>query len=454
MSYDKLTLNNFMSGLSKRTPGEVEFHQAVYEVADSVIPFIQENPKYQDANILERMTEPDRTIIFRVCWEDDQGQIRVNRGYRVQFNNSIGPYKGGLRFDPSVNLSILKFLGFEQTFKNSLTTLPMGSAKGGADFNPKGKSNREVMRFCQAFMMELSKHIGSHIDVPAGDIGVGAREISYMFGQYKRITNEFEGVLTGKGLEYGGSLIRTEATGYGCAYFMEEMLKAHNKQTKGLSATISGSGNVALYCAKKVIQLGGKVLTLSDSGGFIHFKEGLSLEELEEVIHFKTVERKRLSEYIDAQEKERSDLAYHDGKKPWKIKADLAYPCATQNEIGQGEANQLISNQYTALAEGANMPLNIMAINLLHEAHILYAPGKASNAGGVAMSGLEMTQNSMRISWDATELENRLKDIMQNIHTQCCKYGKQADGSINYVHGANIGGFIKVANAMLAYGVC
>ncbi len=439
--------NEFMQGLIKRNPGEIEFHQAVSEVAASVIPFINENPKYIENQILERMTEPDRTIIFRVCWEDDEGNIRTNRGYRVQFNNAIGPYKGGLRFHPSVNLSILKFLGFEQTFKNSLTTLPMGSGKGGADFNPKGKSEREVMRFCQAFMTELSKHIGEHMDIPAGDIGVGSREISFMFGQYKHLKNEFTGVLTGKALEFGGSLIRKEATGYGCAYFMEEMLKRKGDSIEGKTCIVSGSGNVAQFAAQKIMLLGGKVVTLSDSSGFIHDPDGLNEEKLEYIIDLKTHRRGRISEFA----KEFKCKFYKD-KKPWAIKTDLAFPCATQNEIEEKDAKILIKNGCIAIAEGANMPTTKEAVEVFREADILFGPSKAANAGGVAVSGLEMTQNSIRMAWHRDELEERLKKIMQNIHQQCINYGVEND-RIDYLKGANLAGFVKVANAMLAYGV-
>ena len=442
-----LDLNQFMEGLKKRNPGEEEFHQAVEEVAACVIPYINENPKYIENQILERMTEPDRTIIFRVCWQDDNGNIRTNRGYRVQFNNSIGPYKGGLRFHPSVNLGILKFLGFEQTFKNSLTTLPMGAGKGGADFNPKGKSEREIMRFCQAFMTELSKHIGENIDVPAGDIGVGAREISYMFGQYKRLQNEFTGTLTGKALEFGGSLIRKEATGYGCAYFMEEMLKHNSDSIKGKSCVVSGSGNVAQFCAQKIMHLGGKVLTLSDSSGFIHDPDGLNEEKLEYVIDLKTNRRGRISEYA-----EKYKVDFNEGKRPWMVKADLAFPCATQNELELSDAKDLIKNGCKGVAEGANMPTTIEAMEALLEANIMFSPGKASNAGGVAVSGLEMTQNSIRLSWQRDELDERLKTIMRDIHQQCVEFGTEKN-RVDYVKGANIAGFVKVAEAMVAYGV-
>ena len=393
------------------------------------------------------MTEPDRIIIFRVVWEDDNRNVRVNRGYRVQFNNSIGPYKGGLRFHPSVNLSILKFLGFEQTFKNSLTTLPMGAGKGGSDFNPKGKSETEVMRFCQAFMTELSFHIGPDTDVPAGDIGVGAREISFMFGQYKRLIHKFNGVLTGKALEFGGSLIRTEATGYGNAYFMEEMLQHHGDTIKGKTCVVSGSGNVALYCAEKITQLGGKVVTLSDSGGFIYDKDGVDADKLAYVIDLKTRKRGRISEYA-----KQYKCDYHPNKRPWEVKCDLAFPCATQNELEKDDAISLVANGCKAVSEGANMPSTVEAINVLQDAKLLFGPGKAANAGGVAVSGLEMTQNSIRLAWSREELEHRLKDIMKGIHSKCAKYGDE-DGSMNYVKGANIAGFIKVANAMLAYGV-
>ncbi len=442
-----LDLDEFMQGLIKRNPGEIEFHQAVEEVATSVIPFINEHPQYVENRILERMTEPDRTIIFRVCWEDDEGNVRTNRGYRIQFNNAIGPYKGGLRFHPSVNLSILKFLGFEQTFKNSLTTLPMGSGKGGADFNPKGKSEREIMRFCQAFMTELSKHIGENVDVPAGDIGVGAREISYMFGQYKRLKNEFTGALTGKALEFGGSLIRKEATGYGCAYFMEEMLKHQGDAIKGKSCLVSGSGNVAQFCAQKIMHLGGKVLTLSDSSGFIHDPDGLNEEKLDYIIDLKTNRRGRISEFA-----EKFKCKFHKDKRPWSIKADLAFPCATQNELELPDAKLLIKNGCRAVAEGANMPTTKDAIDAFHKAKIIFSPGKASNAGGVSVSGLEMTQNSIRLSWQREELEERLKTIMHDIYQQCVNYGTEKD-HVDYIKGANIAGFVKVAEAMVAYGV-
>ena len=443
---NELNLEDFMSGLIKRNPGETEFHQAVEEVAATVIPFINKNPVYIENQILERMTEPDRTIIFRVCWEDDSGKIRTNKGYRVQFNNSIGPYKGGLRFHHSVNLSILKFLGFEQTFKNSLTTLPMGAGKGGSDFNPKGKSDREIMRFCQSFMTELSKHIGPDIDVPAGDIGVGAREISFMFGQYKRLRNEFTGTLTGKALEFGGSLIRKEATGYGAVYFMEEMLQHRGDSIKGKSCLVSGSGNVAQFAAQKIMHLGGKVLTMSDSSGFIHDPEGLNDEKLNYLIDLKTVRRGRISEYA-----EKYKCHFHEGKRPWAIKADLAFPCATQNELELQDAENLIKGGVIAITEGANMPTTNDAIAAIKKANLVFAPGKAANAGGVAVSGLEMTQNSIRMAWTREELEERLKNIMREIHQQCVNYGTE-EKQVDYIKGANIAGFVKVANAMVAYG--
>ncbi len=447
MMYDDLSLENFMAGLKKRNPNEPEFHQAVQEVAQSVIPYILDHPEYRDAGILERMTEPDRTVIFRVVWEDDAGNIRVNRGYRVQFNNSIGPYKGGLRFHPSVNLSILKFLGFEQTFKNSLTTLPMGSGKGGADFNPKGKSEREIMRFCQAFMTALYQHIGPHTDIPAGDIGVGAREISYMFGQYKRLSGRFDGALTGKALEFGGSLIRKEATGYGTAFFMAEMLAHRDDTLEGKTCCISGSGNVALYCTEKLIQLGARVITLSDSRGFVHDPDGIDGEKLAWLVDLKTRRRGALKEYA-----ENFGLEYVEGKKPWRVPCDLAFPCATQNELGAGDAKALADNGCIAVAEGANMPSTLEAISVFRDAKVMFAPGKAANAGGVAVSGLEMTQNSMRLAWTAEELEERLLSIMKRIHHMCVLYGEDPSGYMNYVKGANIAGFIKVADAMLAYG--
>lgn len=438
---------NFMDGLERRNPAETEYHQAVSEVAQTIIPFIIDKPQYQSAQILERLTEPDRIIIFRVVWEDDDGNVRVNRGYRVQHSNAIGPYKGGLRFHKDVTLSTLKFLAFEQTFKNSLTGLPMGSAKGGADFNPKGKSDREVMRFCQAFMTELSRYIGHQTDVPAGDIGVGAREISYMFGQHKRLSNQFTGVLTGKGLAFGGSLIRTEATGYGAVYMLEDMFKHSGQSIEGKTACVSGSGNVAQYAAEKFAQLGGKVLTLSDSGGFIHDPDGIDAERLAYVQKLKNVMRQRISEYIKAY----PNASFHENQRPWSVPCDVALPCATQNEISTEEAQTLLDNGCIAVSEGANMPTEAGGIHKFINAKILYAPSKAANAGGVAVSGLEMTQNSMRLSWSRDELDSRLRKIMSDIHGQCVEYGSH-DGYINYLHGANVAGFIKVADAMLAYG--
>ncbi len=439
-------LDRFMAGVEKRNPGEPEFHQAVREVAAAIIPFIQDKPAYQEMQILERMTEPDRAISFRVCWEDDEGNIRVNRGYRVQFNNSIGPYKGGIRFHPSVTLSVLKFLGFEQTFKNSLTGLPMGGGKGGADFNPKGKSNSEVMRFCQSFMTELYRHIGEVTDVPAGDIGVGGREIGFMFGTYKRLTNDFVGVLTGKGLEFGGSLIRTEATGYGTVYMMQSMLERIGDGMEGKSVAISGSGNVATYAAQKARQLGAKVLTMSDSSGFVHDPDGIDEEKLAYIIDLKQVRRGRIGEYA-----EKYGCEFREGR-PWAVPCDIALPCATQNEVNEEDAKTLLANGCTGFSEGANMPSDIPAIEALQAAKILYAPSKAANAGGVAVSGLEMSQNSARISWKEEELQSLLRSIMKDIHDRCVEYGAEGE-HVDYLKGANVAGFVKVADAMLAYGV-
>ena len=439
-------VDKFMVGLKRRNPGETEFHQAVYEVALSVMPYVMGNKKYRDAYILERMTEPDRIIQFRVCWEDDKGNIRANRGYRVQFNNAIGPYKGGLRFHPSVNLSILKFLGFEQTFKNSLTTLPMGGGKGGSDFNPKGKSNREVMRFCQSFMTALSHHIGAHTDVPAGDIGVGGREIGYLFGQYKRLRNEFTGILTGKGLTYGGSLIRTQATGYGCVYFTNEMVKHQGETLEGKICAVSGSGNVAQYTVEKLIELGAKPVTMSDSGGSIYDPEGITLEKLEFIKDLKGNRRGRIKEYAD-----KFGCQYLEGQRPWGVKCDAAFPSATQNEINGEQAQTLVNNGCRVVGEGANMPTEMDGVNVFSKAKILYAPSKAANAGGVATSGLEMSQNSLRLSWSSEEVDKRLQVIMKDIHAQCVKYG-ESNGYVDYVKGANIAGFVKVADAMLAHG--
>ncbi|MDD9905795.1 MAG: NADP-specific glutamate dehydrogenase [Rhodospirillaceae bacterium] len=441
------SLDRFISGVQKRNPGETEFHQAVQEVAASIIPYIQDKPQYQEMQILERMAEPDRAVLFRVCWEDDNGNIRVNRGYRVQFNNSIGPYKGGIRFHPTVTLSVLKFLGFEQTFKNSLTGLPMGGGKGGADFNPKGKSDNEVMRFCQSFMTELHRHIGEDTDVPAGDIGVGAREIGYMFGQYKRLANEFVGVLTGKGLEYGGSLIRTEATGYGTIYMLDNMLQHAGNGLDGKKVAISGSGNVATYAAEKVRQLGGTVLTMSDSSGFIHDPNGIDEDKLAYMVDLKQVRRGRIKEYADE-----FGCEFHEGR-PWNVPCDIAVPCATQNEINGDEAKALLANGCMAVSEGANMPTELDGIEAFQESGILYAPSKAANAGGVAVSGLEMSQNSARISWKEEELQDLLKGIMKDIHDNCAEYGATSGGKVDYLAGANIAGFVKVADAMLAYGV-
>ncbi len=444
----KKYLERFIAGVQRRNPGEPEFHQAVYEVAQSIFPYIADKPQYHDNQILERMTEPDRVIIFRVCWEDDNGNIRVNRGYRVQNNNAIGPYKGGIRFHPNVTLSVLKFLAFEQTFKNSLTGLPMGGGKGGADFNPKGKSPNEVMRFCQSFMISLYHHIGPDLDVPAGDIGVGGREIGYMFGQYKRLTNQFVGILTGKGLEFGGSLIRTEATGYGTAYMMEDMLAHKNDGFEGKTCLVSGSGNVASYCVEKINHLGGKVVTLSDSGGFIYDKDGIDADKLAWIIDLKNVRRGRISEYASE-----FGAEFHEGQRPWGVTCDLAFPCATQNEIDGNEAATLIGNGCKGVSEGANMPTVQAGIDAYLDARILYAPSKAANAGGVAVSGLEMSQNSARISWSEDELQSLLRKTMKGIHDQCVEYGDEGGGYVNYMKGANVAGFVKVADAMLAYGV-
>lgn len=442
------TLDSFMLGLVKRNPNELEFHQAVREVAESLMPFILDHPKYNDANILERMTEPDRVIIFRVCWEDDAGEIRTNRAWRVQFNNSIGPYKGGLRFHPEVTLSVLKFLGFEQVFKNSLTGLPMGGGKGGANFNPKGKSDREVMRFCQSLMIELHRHIGEDTDVPAGDIGVGGREISFLFGQYKRLSNRFVGTLTGKGLQFGGSLVRTEATGYGCVYFCENMFERIGDSMRGKTVSISGSGNVAIYAAEKSQQFGAKVVTMSDSSGFVYDPQGIDADKLAFIKDLKEIRRGRISEYA-----ERFDGAeFHADQRPWGVPVDIALPCATQNEITGNDAQTLVHNGVKAVCEGANMPTELAGVHAFQQARILYAPGKAANAGGVAVSGLEQSQNALRISWNHAEVDARLKTIMKEIHEKCVVHGQDGD-VINYVRGANISGFVKVADAMLAYGI-
>ena len=442
-------INDFMALIEAKNPNEPEFLQAVREFAETVMPFIANEKKYDGKNVLLRMAEPERSVIFRVPWVDDKGEIQVNRGFRIQMNSAIGPYKGGLRFHPSVNASILKFLAFEQVFKNSLTTLPMGGGKGGSDFDPKGKSDDEVMRFCHAFMLELNRHIGPNTDVPAGDIGVGAREIGFLFGMYKKIRNEFTGVLTGKGRSWGGSLIRPEATGYGTVYFAQSMLQTSGNDFSGKKVVISGSGNVAQYAAEKAIQLGATVLTLSDSKGFIHDPEGIDAEKLAFVMDLKNNQRARISAYINTY----PNASYHEGETPWGVACDIALPCATQNELDGQDAEKLIANGCLCVAEGANMPSTPEAIHAFHEAKILFAPGKASNAGGVATSGLEMSQNSLRISWTREEVDERLKAIMSDIHDSCIAYGKEADGYCNYVKGANIAGFVKVADAMLAQGV-
>ena len=441
-------VEQFMARIKAKNPSEPEFHQAVHEVAETLIPYIDERPRYKAAKILERIAEPERVIIFRVPWMNDKGEVEINRGYRIEMNSAIGPYKGGLRFHPTVNLGILKFLAFEQVFKNSLTTLPMGGGKGGSDFDPKGKSDNEVMKFCQSFMTELCRHIGPETDVPAGDIGVGGREIGYLFGQYKRIRNEFTGVLTGKGLEWGGSLIRPEATGYGAVYFAEEMLKMHGNSLTNKICAVSGSGNVAQFTIQKINQLGGKAVTLSDSNGFIHDPDGIDDEKLDWIIQLKNIRRGRISEYA-----EHFGAEYFESERPWRIKCDAAFPSATENEINKHDAEILVKNGCNVISEGANMPSTPDAIEVYLKNKILYGPGKAANAGGVAVSGLEMTQNSMRLPWSREEVDNRLKMIMQNIHETCIKYGKESDGYINYVRGANIGGFVKVADAMLAQGI-
>ena len=447
MSAHQAKIDAFMDGVKAKNGHEKEFLQAVHEVAEAVIPFIEENPKYDRENILERIVEPERTIIFRVPWIDDNGNAQVNRGFRVEFNSAIGPYKGGLRFHPSVNLSILKFLGFEQIFKNSLTTLPMGGGKGGSDFDPKGKSDNEVMRFCQSFMTELSRHIGADTDVPAGDIGVGGREIGYMFGQYKRIRNEFTGVLTGKGRNWGGSLIRPEATGYGTVYFAAEMLNTKGDSFEGKTVAISGSGNVAQYACEKATQLGAKVVTMSDSKGFIYDPAGIDAEKLAWIMDLKNNRRGRIKEYAD-----HFGCEFHEGQRPWSVNCDIALPCATQNELNGEEAKVVLANGCICVAEGANMPSSPEAIEAFDNAKILFAPGKASNAGGVATSGLEMSQNSLRLSWTREEVDEKLHNIMKSIHEACVSYGKDGD-YVDYVKGANIAGFVKVADAMIDQGV-
>ena len=441
-------ISKFLNQVASNNPGEPEFLQAVHEVAQDVIPFTLNHPEYREARILERIAEPDRIVSFRVTWQDDAGKVQVNRGYRVQNNNAIGPYKGGLRFHPSVNQGILKFLAFEQTFKNSLTGLPMGGGKGGSDFDPKGKSDAEVMRFCQAFMTELSKYIGPDCDVPAGDIGVGGREIGFLFGQYKRMTTQFQGILTGKGQSYGGSLMRPEATGYGAVYMMLNMLKHRGEDLQGKVCAVSGSGNVATFCTEKINALGGKVVTLSDSGGFIHDPNGIDAEKLEWVMDLKNNRRGRISEYAT-----QFKCDYHEGKRPWDVACDLAFPCATQNELHEMDAESLIKNGCKGISEGANMPTTPGAVEVIQEAGLMFAPGKAANAGGVAVSGLEMSQNSQRYNWSRDELDQRLQGIMEGIHSQCLAYGEDTNG-VNYARGANIAGFVKVADAMLAQGVC
>ena len=449
MSSYQHQIDAFMEGVKLKNSHEPEFIQAVLEVAETVIPYIEANPKYKSTKILERITEPERVIQFRVPWVDDSGEVQVNRGFRVEFNSAIGPYKGGLRFHPSVNLSILKFLGFEQIFKNSLTTLPMGGGKGGSDFDPKGKSDNEVMKFCQSFMTELSRHIGPNTDVPAGDIGVGGREIGYMFGQYKRIRNEFTGVLTGKGINWGGSLIRPEATGYGTVYFAAEMLKTKGDNFTGKVVSISGSGNVAQFACEKATQLGAKVVTMSDSKGFIHDPNGIDAKKLAWIMDLKNNRRGRIMEYAS----EFDGVSFHENEKPWSIKVDVALPCATQNELNEEQAKQLVENGCMAVAEGANMPCTPEAIALFQSRRVLFSPGKASNAGGVATSGLEMSQNSLRFNWTSEEVDQKLHNIMLDIHKQCVNFGKQEDGYIDYVKGANIAGFVKVADAMIDQGV-
>lgn len=443
------SVNAFLEAVAKRNGNEPEFMQAVKEVAETVIPFIENNKKYQNKMLLERMVEPERVIMFRVTWIDDAGNTQVNRGYRIQMNSAIGPYKGGIRFHPSVNLSILKFLAFEQVFKNSLTTLPMGGGKGGSDFDPKGKSDNEIMKFCQAFMTELSKHIGADTDVPAGDIGVGGREVGYMFGQYKRLRNEFTGVLTGKGISFGGSLIRPEATGYGDVYFAQSMLATKGQSFEGKTVVVSGSGNVAQYAIEKATQLGGKVVTASDSSGYIYDADGINAEKLAYIMEIKNVNYGRISDYLNKY----PNAKFVAGKRPWEVKCDVALPCATQNELNGEEAQMLVNNGCICVAEGANMPSTPEAIEVFHKSKILFAPGKASNAGGVATSGLEMSQNSLRLSWTREEVDERLKRIMADIHESCVKYGSDGSGYVDYVKGANVAGFVKVADAMLAQGV-
>ena len=448
ISSPRMDLDWFMADVVRRSPGEAEFHQAVREFAEKVLPVVEADPRYLEARVLERMVEPDRVIMFRVVWESDDGEPQVNRGYRVQFNNAIGPYKGGLRFDPSVNLSILKFLAFEQTFKNSLTTLPMGGAKGGSDFDPKGRSDDEVMRFCQSFMTGLYRYIGKDVDVPAGDIGVGVREIGYLFGQYKRIQNEWSGAMTGKGPAYGGSPLRTEATGYGSVYFAREVLARAEEDLVGRRCVVSGAGNVAQYAAEKLVELGAKVLTLSDRDGFVHDPEGLTAEKIRWVVELKTVHGGSLREYPGMWGGE-----FHTGRTPWAVPCDLAFPCATQNELDEEDARTLAANGCRLVCEGANMPVTYEASKVLEEARVFHAPGKAANAGGVAISGLEMSQNAMRMSWSREEVDERLRRIMSQIHERCVEHGYGGEGWVDYVRGANVAGFLKVAEAMLAFGM-
>lgn len=447
-SFAQKEIDHFMNGVIRRNPGEEVFHQAVMEVVSTLMPFVLEHPRYREARILERMTEPDRIVIFRVCWEDDRGNVRVNRAWRVQFNNSIGPYKGGMRFHPTVTLGILKFLGFEQVFKNSLTGLPMGGAKGGSNFNPKGKSEREVMRFCHSLMIELHRHINEDTDVPAGDIGVGAREVSFLFGQYKRLENRYAGVFTGKGLSHGGSLVRTEATGYGCVYFCENMLNHIGDTIHGKKVSVSGSGNVAIYAAGKALALGGTVVTMSDSSGYIHIPDGLTIEQLDFIRELKEVRRGRIYQAAD----QFKEITFHAKERPWAVPVDIALPCATQNEINGEDALTLLKNGVKAVCEGANMPADLDAVHAFVGAKVLYGPGKAANAGGVAVSGLEQSQNALRLFWSRNEVDSRLQSIMHDIHKKCVDYGAE-DDHVNYVKGANIGGFVKVAEAMLAFGI-
>ncbi len=442
-------VERFMAGLKKRNPGEPEFHQAVHEVVETLMPYVADHAGYRDAQILERLTEPDRVVIFRVCWEDDEGHVRTNRAWRVQFNNSIGPYKGGMRFHPSVTLSVLKFLGFEQIFKNSLTGLPMGGAKGGSNFNPKGKSDAEVMRFCQSLMTELFRHIGEDTDVPAGDIGVGAREVSFLFGQYKRLANRFTGSITGKGLAFGGSLGRVEATGHGCVYFCENMLNHRGESLQGKTCSVSGSGNVAIYAVEKANELGAKVITLSDSGGTIVDKDGIDAEKLAWVKDLKENRRGRISEYA-----EHFGAEFLEGKRPWSVPCDVAFPCATQNEVNLDDAKAMVVGGVQVVCEGANMPTELAAAHAFQDSGVLFGPAKAANAGGVGVSGLEQSQNSLRLSWSREEVDQRLQGIMQDIHGKCVEYsGTDADSPVDYVRGANVGGFVKVAEAMLAFGI-